>query len=98
MALFDLVGRRWALTCLWALRDGPRTFREIQATDLRISPSTLNQRLADLREAQLIERGDGGYRLTPLGVDLLRLADPLVEWADRWAAATESPQDPSTAD
>lgn len=85
-ALFDLLGRRWALTCLWSLRDGPRTFREIQAVDPRISPSSLNKRLAELRHAGLVTRGEGGYTTTDLGTELLEVGGPLVAWAGRWSA------------
>ncbi len=92
MALFDLLGRRWALTCLWALRDGPRTFREIQGDDRRISPSSLNTRLAELREAGLVERTDQGYAVTPLGADLLRVGEPLAAWAREWAGAIAPPE------
>lgn len=91
-ALFDLLGRRWALTCLWALRDGPRTFREIQGGDRRISPSSLNTRLAELRAAGLVTRTEGGYAVTALGADLLRVGEPLVEWAHAWSAALEGDQ------
>jgi DNA-binding HxlR family transcriptional regulator len=31
MALLDLLGRRWALRIIWELRDGPLTFRDLQA-------------------------------------------------------------------
>lgn len=85
MALFDLLGRRWALTCLWALRDGPRTFRQIQALDPRISPTSLNRRLSELREVGLVDRGEGGYVVTPMGAELLEVGQPLVSWSHRWS-------------
>lgn len=86
MALFDLLGRRWALTVVWALREGPRTFRQLQDAGEGIAASVLNARLRELRDADLVVKGDGGYRLTAQGEGLLDAGSPLVAWADRWAA------------
>ena len=55
MALLDLLGRRWALRILWELRDGPLTFRALQAACGNLSPSVLNDRLRELREAGILE-------------------------------------------
>jgi DNA-binding HxlR family transcriptional regulator len=51
MALLDLLGRRWALRILWELRDGPRTFRALRLACDDASPSVLNARLRELRDA-----------------------------------------------
>ena len=85
MALLDLLGRRWALRVLWELR-GERslTFRDLQARAGDMSSSVLNDRLRELREARIIERADGGYRLTDLGRELLVALEPLDAWATRW--------------
>jgi DNA-binding HxlR family transcriptional regulator len=46
----------------------------------------LNQRLADLRAAALVEwQADEGYGLSALGLELLTLLVPLTRWADKWA-------------
>jgi DNA-binding HxlR family transcriptional regulator len=87
MALIELMGRRWVLRILWELRDAPLTFRALQQACGSISPSILNRRLADLRETRLIEHGDGGYELTPLGRELSAHLLPLTAWADKWAKA-----------
>ena len=85
MALLDLLGRRWVLRIVWELREEPRRFRELQDA-IGASPTIVNGRLADLREAKLVELDDKvGYRLTPMGQELLRLFLPLHVWADRWA-------------
>lgn len=86
MALFDLLGRRWAITVLWTLRLGPQTFRELQAGAAGISTSVLNTRLRELRDAGLVTAGDGGYALTEHGASLLAAGEPLIAWADAWAA------------
>lgn len=87
MAALDLLGRRWALRVLFELRGEPRTFRALRAACGGISPSVLNARLAELREAGLLEPGDDGYSLTQAGRDLGRALAPLQAWADRWAGS-----------
>jgi DNA-binding HxlR family transcriptional regulator len=86
MAVLDLLGRRWTLRVLWELRDGPATFRGLRGRCDAMSPSVLNQRLAELREAGVAELDpDGGYRLTPDGQALLSALGALESWARRWA-------------
>ena len=87
MALIDLIGRRWVLRIVWELRDRPLTFRALQSACGGLSPSVLNQRLAELRAAALIESQDEGYALSALGRELLTLLMPLTRWADKWAQA-----------
>jgi DNA-binding HxlR family transcriptional regulator len=86
MALLDLLGRRWTLRVMWELRDGPATFRELRARCDSMSPSVLNERLAELRAAGIVESGPGGYALTERGAELGALLLPLDRWARRWAA------------
>ena len=84
-ALFDLLGRRWALGVLWNLGNGPRSFRELQALCGGISPSILNSRLKDLREADILERSTEGYRLTVRGQELRQIVVPLGYWSAVWS-------------
>lgn len=84
MAVLDLLGRRWALRVIWELRAGPLAFRALQAAS-GTSPSVLNTRLAELRDARVVELGDDGYRLTEEGHQLLATLQPLAAWAERWA-------------
>jgi DNA-binding HxlR family transcriptional regulator len=84
MALLDLLGRRMTLRILWELRDGPLTFRALQQA-AATNPSVLNARLAELRDARLVEHGPDGYGLTPQGQSLLATFLPLHAWADDWA-------------
>jgi DNA-binding HxlR family transcriptional regulator len=85
MAALDLLGRRWTLRIVWELRDGPATFRELQERCDGMSPSVLNARLADLREAGVLEPGEEGYALTRHGRSLFDALEPLDAWAKRWA-------------
>jgi DNA-binding HxlR family transcriptional regulator len=88
MALLDLLGRRWVLRLVWELREEPRRFRELQERVGGASPTIVNARLRDLREAKLVELDPAdGYRLTALGQELLRLFLPLHVWSEKWAKA-----------
>jgi DNA-binding HxlR family transcriptional regulator len=84
MALLDLLGRRMTLRILWELRETRLTFRALQEA-AGTNPSVLNARLAELRQARLVEHGADGYGLTPLGQSLLATFLPLHNWADEWA-------------
>ena len=85
MALLDLLGRRWTLRVIWEMREETLTFRELQLRCEQISSSVLNQRLAELRAAGILEAGSHGYALTDEGARLLELYPALQSWADRWA-------------
>jgi DNA-binding HxlR family transcriptional regulator len=85
MVLLDLLGRRWTLRILWELRDGALTSRALRAACDEASPTVLNERLKELREAGFVELGDGGgYRLTRLGLELNETFLPLHRFAERW--------------
>ena len=90
MALLDLLGRRWALRIMWELRGPePLTFRELRARCDEMSPSVLNARLAELRDAGVVETAPGGgYRLTAEGRELGAALEPLDAWAKGWARRT----------
>jgi len=97
MALFDLLGRRGTLRVLWELRDSaPQTFRALQASTGGMSPSVLNERLKELRDAQVVDPGEGGYCLTESGQQLLVHLKGLSRWAMHWADALDSPKSLST--
>jgi DNA-binding HxlR family transcriptional regulator len=85
MAVLDLLGRRWALRILWELRGEGLTFRALREACGGVSPTVLNTRLAELREAGILDAAPGGYALTPLGRDLCAALAPLQRWAQRWA-------------
>jgi DNA-binding HxlR family transcriptional regulator len=86
MVLLDLLGRRWTLRILWELRVGSLTSRALRAACDEASPTVLNQRLKELREAGFVELGDGGgYGLTQLGRELNETSLPLYHFAERWS-------------
>ena len=85
MALLDLLGRRWTLRIVWELRDRALTSRELRAACDDASPTIIQQRVTDLRNAGLVEKiAEGGYRLTASGRELFDLFMPLHRFADRW--------------
>lgn len=85
MLLLDLLGRRWTLRVLWELKQGRLSFRELQARCDEVSPSVLNTRLRELREAGLVEHQEGrGYGATRRALELAELLGPLDDWARRW--------------
>ena len=83
MVLLDLLGRRMALRILWELSrvDKRLTFRALQAA-ADTNPTVLNSRLGELREAGLVRRSEGGYRLSESGSELVTLLLPLHAWAE----------------
>ena len=77
---------------MWELRGPePLTFRELRARCDGMSPSVLNDRLAELREAGVVEVAEGGYRLTEAGRALGAALDPLDAWAKEWARRDLAP-------
>ncbi len=85
MALLDLLGRRWTLRIIWELRDQPLRFRGLREKCDDLSPTILNQRLRELREADIVALGDQGYALTDRGRDLFAALAPLHRWAEHWS-------------
>jgi DNA-binding HxlR family transcriptional regulator len=86
MALLDLLGRRWTLRIVWELRDAPLTSRALRTACDDASPTIVQARLTELREAGLVELTLGdGYRLTPLGRELEQTFLPLHRFAERWS-------------
>jgi len=83
MVALDLLGRRTALRVLWELRGEPLTFRALQEA-CETNTRLLNTRLTELREADLVAHGEGGYRLTDEGRRLAKALKPLSEWAEQW--------------
>ena len=63
MALLELLERKWALRILWELRDGALNSRALRHAAGDISPSVLQARVDELRDAGLIELGSQGYSL-----------------------------------
>ena len=91
MALLDLLGRRWTLRIVWELReDRALTSRALRTACDEASPTIMQARLSELREAGLVELEPGdGYRLTGLGKELYETFAPLNRFAERWSRRKE---------
>lgn len=86
MAALDLFGRRWALRILWELRDEPVGARALRDRCDGMSSSVLYERLRELTDAGLVDRGpDGDYALTELGAEVRDVLAPLDDWSRRWS-------------
>jgi DNA-binding HxlR family transcriptional regulator len=85
MVLLDLLGRRWTLRILWELRDSTLTSRALREACDDASPTVLQARLSDLRQAGFVELVPAnGYRLTEIGRELHGTFLPLHRFAERW--------------
>jgi DNA-binding HxlR family transcriptional regulator len=86
MALLDLLGRRWTLRIIWELREQSLTSRALREACDEASPTVLQARLSELREAGFVELlSTSGYALTDLGSELRETFLPLHHFADRWS-------------
>ena len=91
MALLDLLGRRWSLRILWELREQSLTSRALRAACDEASPTVLQTRLSELRQAGFVELDPGGgYGLTATGRDLQQTFLPLHRFAERWSKRGEA--------
>jgi DNA-binding HxlR family transcriptional regulator len=85
----NLLERRWTVSILYVSHDGAVRFNEFLQALGSISPATLAQRLADLEEAGVLERGVVDdrpprveYRLTERGRQLRSLMNALARFAE----------------
>ena len=91
MALFDLLGRRWAMGILWTISEaGPLRFRELQERCDQFSPTVLNVRLKELGSAGFIERIPDGYAATSMGLRVYEQLVPLGITAREWSKNMKS--------
>ena len=87
MRLLDVLGKRWSLRILWELKDERLNFRDLQARCDDVSPTSLNQRLKDLRALQLIDLDETGFGYTPWGRELGEHLGRLNKWSEKWGKA-----------
>jgi len=82
--LLDLLGKRWSLRILWELRDARMTFRELRERCDDVSPTSLNNRLKELKELGLVDHDSTGFGYSVLGAELGVQLLSLSEWSERW--------------
>ncbi|WP_304170213.1 helix-turn-helix domain-containing protein [Phenylobacterium aquaticum] len=81
----DVFGDKWGIEIIICAFMRLRRFGDFRA-QTGIAASILTDRLARLTEAGVLERVDGGYRLTPCGVDVYGVLIAIQDWADTWLA------------
>jgi DNA-binding HxlR family transcriptional regulator len=86
----DFVGERWALLVVRELLLGPKRFTDLRTGLPHVSPNVLAQRLRELEEAGIVERGklpppaaSQVYELTSRGYDLEEVVLALGRWGSR---------------
>ena len=85
----QLLGGKWKTVILARLKERPLRYGELRALIPQLSDKMLTQRLADLKEAGLIERSGGkreaGYRLSARGESLRPILQALYDWGESQA-------------
>ena len=87
--ILALIGSKWSMLLLCALRDGPTRSGELARRTGGISQKMLTQTLRELERHGIVQRRDHGevpprvdYSLTPLGRSLSQLVRQLESWVE----------------
>jgi DNA-binding HxlR family transcriptional regulator len=85
--ILALIGSKWSMLLLCALRAGPRRPGDLKRRLQGVSAKMLTQTLRELERHGIVEREDFGevpprveYRLSPLGRSLAGLVVEIEEW------------------
>ena len=86
-AALDVIGGKWKVLILWALRLEPHRFGELRRLVPGISEKMLIQHLKEMETDGIVKRRDFKevpprveYALTPFGHSLYAALAPLCEW------------------
>lgn len=86
-SILALIGSKWSMLVLCALRGGPRRTGELKRRLSGVSAKMLTQTLRELERHGIVERQDFGevpprveYRLSPLGRSLASLVVRIEQW------------------
>jgi DNA-binding HxlR family transcriptional regulator len=86
-SILALIGSKWSMLILCALRAGPRRTGELKRRLEGVSAKMLTQTLRELERHGILERHDFGevpprveYRLSPLGRSLASLVVEIESW------------------
>ena len=89
-AALEVVGGKWKVLILWALRTEPRRFGELRRLVSGISEKMLIQHLKEMEADGIVTRKDFKevpprveYSLTKFGVSLCTALAPLCEWGQQ---------------
>ena len=83
---WQVIDGKWKLYIIWALQDGERRFLELEKIVEDISPKVLTEQLREMERDEIISRTiyeeiplRVEYALTPLGKELLQIAEEMAE-------------------
>ncbi|MEV8114525.1 helix-turn-helix domain-containing protein [Streptomyces xiamenensis] len=86
-AAVDVIGGKWKVLILWALKDGKQRFGEVKRQIPGVSEKVLIQQLRELEADEIVHREvyrevppKVEYSLTALGVSLNGALGPLGDW------------------
>jgi DNA-binding HxlR family transcriptional regulator len=86
-SILALIGGKWSLLIVCALRTGPRRTGELKRRLAGVSAKMLTQTLRELERHGIVQREDFGevpprveYRLSPLGRSLATLVIGIEQW------------------
>ncbi|MFE0688133.1 winged helix-turn-helix transcriptional regulator [Streptomyces xiamenensis] len=86
-AAVDVIGGKWKVLILWALKDGKQRFGEMKRQLPGVSEKVLIQQLRELEADEIVHREvyrevppKVEYSLTALGVSLNGALGPLGDW------------------
>jgi DNA-binding HxlR family transcriptional regulator len=88
-AALDVIGAKWKVLILWALRSEAQRFGELRRLVEGISEKMLIQHLKEMQADGVVARKDFKevpprveYALTPFGTSLYAALAPLCEWGE----------------
>lgn len=89
----EVLGERWSVLVLRELLIGSHRFNDIARGLPEMSRTLLARRLRQFEDAQLLERVDGEYYLTPAGEDLRPIVFGMGDWTARWMLTDPEPEE-----
>ena len=87
----EIIGDRWSILILRDMLVGAHRFNDLARGLPGISRNLLAKRLRDLQASGLISKFEGGYELTPAGLDLRPLVFGMADWGAKWAFPEPQP-------
>lgn len=76
----DTLSKKWSIHIVQSLERVDLSFKQIRDEVDGVSNKILSERLTQLREEDIIEKNEDGYKLTEKGQDLKPVFQEIVEW------------------
>ncbi|MGI9624555.1 MAG: winged helix-turn-helix transcriptional regulator [Acidimicrobiales bacterium] len=89
----EVLGERWSILVLRELLIGATKFNDIARGLPGMSRTMLSKRLREFEGADLVEKLDGEYLLTPAAQELRPIVFGLGAWGEKWLLAYPDPDD-----